>query len=260
MNKERGRIKIYGLRFGTLFPLAGLKSTKILTHNVPRGFTECTMTYLASRLHFQQMQQLQVTNWVDTNTSKEKNDQNHHRHRRLQRCVRELCGARLSILTLRVGIGAAIAEYLLNQSHNVTLIARTEKPLEELRKRYPKRSLVLAGDLRDISLAQKAVDMTLKKFGELDGVIVNHGMMDPVTKIETSDIEEWKKLFDVNFFSSVAFVSIDKPESVLLLTETGQGSYPNFAQEPRLRSFYLFGCFNRSILNMGRIRRFQGRH
>ena len=119
------------------------------------------------------------------------------------------------------GIGAAIAELLLEKSHNVVLIARTEQPLEELRKRYPEQVLVLAGNLGDLSLAWKAVDSALARFETLDGLIINHGMMDPVTKIETSDIGEWKELFDVNFFSAVAFVSIEKTETVLSLTETG---------------------------------------
>lgn len=158
------------------------------------------------------------------------------------------------------GIGAAITEFLLKQSHNVILIARTEQPLEELRKRYPEQVLVLAGDLGDLSLAQKAVDSAIEVFGELNGLIVNHGMMDPVTKIETSDIEEWKKLFDVNFFSAVAFVSIEKLETVLCLTETGQSSYSIITRELWLRSLHLFGRFNRSVLHMGRIRRFEGRH
>ena len=128
-----------------------------------------------------------------------------------------------------VGIGAAIAEFLLQNSHNVVLIARTEQPLDELRKRYPKQVLVLAGNLGDFSLAQKAVKSALEAFGELDGLILNHGMMDPVTKIETGDIEEWKKLFDVNFFSLVAFVSIERSEIFIFLTETGQSSHSNIA-------------------------------
>ena len=88
---------------------------------------------------------------------------------------------------------------------------------------------MLAGDLGDLSLAQKVVESTLEIFGKLDGLIVNHGMLDPVTKIETSDIEEWRKLFDVNFFSAVAFVSINKSETIPVLTETGQSSYSNIA-------------------------------
>lgn len=158
------------------------------------------------------------------------------------------------------GIGAAIAEFLLDNSHNVVVIARTEQPLEELRKRYPERVLVLVGDLGDLSLAQKAVDSALSRFEALDGLIINHGIMDPVTGIETSDIGEWKKLFDVNFFAAVAFVSIGRPETVLFLTETGQSSYSNTARKPWLRPIHLLGRFNGSILNMGRVRRFEGRH
>ena len=127
------------------------------------------------------------------------------------------------------GIGAAIAEYLLQNSHNVILIARTEQPLDELRKRYPKQVLMLAGNLGDFSLAQKAVQSALEAFGKLNGLVLNHGMMDPVTKIETSDIEEWKKLFDVNFFSLVAFVSIERYKTVIFLTEIGQSSHSNIA-------------------------------
>lgn len=125
------------------------------------------------------------------------------------------------MLTLCAGIGAAIAEFLLKKSHNVVLIARTEQPLQELRIKYPDQVLVLAGDVADPSLAQEAVDGTIKKFKALDGLIINHGMLDPVTKIENSDIGDWKKLFDVNFFSAVAFVSTEMPKINLILTETG---------------------------------------
>ena len=157
------------------------------------------------------------------------------------------------------GIGAAIAQFLLQNSHNVVLIARTKQPLEDLEKRYPKQVAVFAGNLGDSSLAQKAVEIALKVFGKLDGLILNHGMMDPVTKIETSDIEEWRKLFDVNFFSIVAFVSVGKSETVLFLMKTGQSSYSSIARQLWLRNFHLLGRFNGSILNMGRIRRFEGR-
>ena len=88
---------------------------------------------------------------------------------------------------------------------------------------------MLAGNLGDFPLAQKAVESALEAFGKLDGLILNHGMMDPVTKIETGDIEEWKKLFDVNFFSLVAFVSIERSKTFISLTETGQSSHSSTA-------------------------------
>ena len=119
---------------------------------------------------------------------------------------------------------------------------------------------MLAGNLGDLSLAQEAVEKTLEVFGSLEGLILNHGMMDPVTKIETSDVEKWKDLFDVNFFSAVAFVSTEKPKTIVFLTDTGQSSYSIIAREQWLRSFHFFRCIDRSILDMGRIRRFEGRN
>ena len=137
--------------------------------------------------------------------------------------------ANTAMLTTFAGIGAAIAEFLLKKSHNVVLIARTEQPLQELRKKYPDQVLVRAGDLADRSLAQEAVDGAIHKFKALDGLIINHGMMEPVTKIEDSDIGDWKKLFDVNFFSAVAFVSTGMPNVNIFLTETGQSSCSGIA-------------------------------
>ena len=66
---------------------------------------------------------------------------------------------------------------------------------------------MLAGDCANFSLAREALDLTLKEFGQLDGLVINHGMLPPVTSVEMSEIEAWKHNFDVNFFSAVAFVS-----------------------------------------------------
>ena len=68
---------------------------------------------------------------------------------------------------------------------------------------------IVAGDLGDLSLAQQAVDLAAKDFGRLDGLIVNHGMIEPVAKIRDCKPEDWKRTFDVNLISAVAFVSID---------------------------------------------------
>lgn len=88
----------------------------------------------------------------------------------------------------------------------MTILARSEAPLRELQNQYPQQVQVLAGDLSDFSLAQKAVDLTIREFGRLDGLVVNHGIFPPVTHVGDSDVEAWKNHFDVNFFSGVAFV------------------------------------------------------
>ncbi|KAL4926753.1 SDR family oxidoreductase [Aspergillus undulatus] len=111
------------------------------------------------------------------------------------------------------GIGLAVTKYLLTQPtlHNVVVIARSAEPLQSLEQQYNGRVAVLNGDLADFSLGQKAVDLALKTFGRLDGLVLNHGILGQVGKIATADLQEWKRGYDVNFFSLVSFVTAALP-------------------------------------------------
>jgi NAD(P)-dependent dehydrogenase (short-subunit alcohol dehydrogenase family) len=102
------------------------------------------------------------------------------------------------------GMGLAMAHYLLNNSHNLIVVSRTEAPLRDLEKKYDGQVAVLAGDLADLSLGSKAVDLAISKWNKLDGVIVNHGVLDPVKRLADCSAEEWRAAYDVNFFSAVA--------------------------------------------------------
>jgi NAD(P)-dependent dehydrogenase (short-subunit alcohol dehydrogenase family) len=66
---------------------------------------------------------------------------------------------------------------------------------------------VLAGDMADPSVAPKAVELATSRWGRLDGVVVNHGTLEPVKKVGDGSVEEWRKAFDVNVFSAVGLVS-----------------------------------------------------
>jgi NADP-dependent 3-hydroxy acid dehydrogenase YdfG len=107
---------------------------------------------------------------------------------------------------LRVGIGLASAHYLLKKSHRIIAIARSSEPLEKLRQEYPGQVEPLVGDLADFTLGQKAVDVALSKWNQVDGLIINHGVLDPVKRISDTDAEEWRVAFDVNVFSAIAMV------------------------------------------------------
>ena len=113
-----------------------------------------------------------------------------------------------SVLTCAIGIGLAIVKELVLKNASLVILARNEEALKQIKDENPDQIRTLSGDLNDLFLPQQAVDLALKEFGQLDSVIVNHGTMDPVAKIEDSDIQDWKKLFDVNFFSAVAFVRL----------------------------------------------------
>ncbi|KAL3433342.1 hypothetical protein BDV09DRAFT_172016 [Aspergillus tetrazonus] len=112
------------------------------------------------------------------------------------------------------GIGLAITKYLLSapQSHNVVVIARSVEPLQALKNEYKDQVAILNGDISDFSLATRAVELALKSFGRIDGLVLNHGILGQVGKIAAANIEEWKKGYDVNFFSLVSFVQAALPK------------------------------------------------
>lgn len=106
------------------------------------------------------------------------------------------------------GIGLAIAKHLLDHSHNVVVLARSKHLLDKIQAQYPQQVRVVVGDMSNLSLAQKAVDVTIQEFGRMDGIVINHGILTPVSPVADCDLEAWKNTFDVNFFSAVAFVSV----------------------------------------------------
>lgn len=67
------------------------------------------------------------------------------------------------------GIGLAVSNFLLQkpQSAKLVVIARGKQPLEDLEAQYPNDQVqVLAGDLSDFSLGQKAIDLAISKWGK----------------------------------------------------------------------------------------------
>src|SRR5438034_1949213 len=116
------------------------------------------------------------------------------------------------------GIGWAVAQYLLDapRSNNVVVLARSQGPLQQLKEQYPGQVEVLSGDLANLALGQEAVSLALKAFGRLDGMVINHGILEPIARLEGADLEVWKRGFDVNFISAVGFVSFRKIHDTLV--------------------------------------------
>ncbi|KAH6718466.1 hypothetical protein BKA61DRAFT_599661 [Leptodontidium sp. MPI-SDFR-AT-0119] len=127
------------------------------------------------------------------------------------------------------GIGLAVARFLLKESHKVFLVARTAAPMEELKKEFPGQVEFLAADLRDFEVGPKAISLALSSFKTLDALILNHGTLSPVKRIADSTPAEWRKAFDVNFFSLIGFIQPALPalrssKGRVILTSSGASS------------------------------------
>ncbi|KAF2473265.1 NAD(P)-binding protein [Lindgomyces ingoldianus] len=124
------------------------------------------------------------------------------------------------------GIGLAISHYLLTHHHKLVVLARTHSALDQLHYQYPEQVEVLAGDLSDFSFGAKAVEVAISRWGKLDAVIVNHGVLDPVKKVANTDVEEWRKAFDINVFSGISLIQTALPyirtsKGRIILTSSG---------------------------------------
>jgi NAD(P)-dependent dehydrogenase (short-subunit alcohol dehydrogenase family) len=73
------------------------------------------------------------------------------------------------------GIGAALAEQLLQQGQRLALSARTVAPLQALAERYPSQVLVVPGDLGDAMQVRAIGEHIGQVWGALDTVILNAG-------------------------------------------------------------------------------------
>ena len=104
------------------------------------------------------------------------------------------------------GIGRALAQALLDAGANVTVMARREKKLKEIRNALPraeqKRVLVVPGDVSRQSDCKRAVRDTLKTYGQLEGVIHNAGISQRSLAVET-DIKVFKQLIEVDYYSAI---------------------------------------------------------
>ncbi|KAB8338982.1 hypothetical protein FH972_021921 [Carpinus fangiana] len=139
------------------------------------------------------------------------------------------------------GIGLAISKALLAEQPNCKLVAvaRNAEKLQELAdKSDPQRVAILSADLSDTSTAQRAINLALSKFGSLDGLVINHGIMDPVKRICDADIEGWKTAFDTNVFSAIVMIRAAIPA-----LRTTHGRIVLVSSGASIRGYAAWGCY-----------------
>ncbi|KAM0751690.1 short-chain dehydrogenase [Meredithblackwellia eburnea MCA 4105] len=108
------------------------------------------------------------------------------------------------------GLGLATLEILLKSKANVVALSRTQSPeVQALVAQHPDQLVVHLGDVAKDEDNKAAVDLALSSFNRLDSLILNAGTLFPIGTTESlkGKLDEYKKLFDINFFSLVSIVS-----------------------------------------------------
>ncbi|KIW80718.1 hypothetical protein AYO21_05605 [Fonsecaea monophora] len=134
------------------------------------------------------------------------------------------------------GIGLAITKILLAQA-TVSLVVGVDvktSELETLAVSHPDRLAVVQGDVSSRSTNVSAIDTAVRQGEKIDAVILNAAILRPVGPIADTAVEEWKRLFDVNFFGLVHAIQLSLPylrqtNGHLLMTSSGVSLQPYHA-------------------------------
>ena len=99
------------------------------------------------------------------------------------------------------GIGYGVAESLIQEGAKVAITSRSQKSADEAAAKLNKigkgEAMVIQADVRDANAQQKAVEITVKRFGALDVLVANAGL-GYFGNIETLTIDQWNETIDTN--------------------------------------------------------------
>jgi short-subunit dehydrogenase len=104
------------------------------------------------------------------------------------------------------GIGRGLALHLARlYKARLVLTARSQTDLESCASEVRKlggEAEIIAGDIADASIAEKLVTLCHSRFGGIDVLVNNAGMAVP-GRVELLTVEDWRRVFEVNFFSAL---------------------------------------------------------
>ncbi len=112
------------------------------------------------------------------------------------------------------GMGKGIAHQLAEQGASLVLSGRNSErgeALESALQAQGAQAIFLAGDVTDIDYNQQLVATATDRFGTLDGVVTNAGMLGLGSVTEVAP-EEWHKTFETNVYAVYYLLKYALPE------------------------------------------------
>ena len=96
------------------------------------------------------------------------------------------------------GIGAAAARVFAAAGAQVVLLARSEAKIAALAAEIGPQAMALRCDVADWGQVEAAVAATVARFGRLDVLIGNAGVIEPIAELAKADPAEWGRAIDIN--------------------------------------------------------------
>lgn len=110
----------------------------------------------------------------------------------------DMTGKTVVITGASRGIGEAAAREFAAAGANVALLARSSDAISEIAGEIGDNALAFECDVASFESTQAAVDETLSRFGSVDVLINNAGVIEPISRLADSEPDDWSKVIDIN--------------------------------------------------------------
>lgn len=110
----------------------------------------------------------------------------------------DMSGKTVVITGASRGIGEAAARVFAEAGANVALLARSGDALSDLADEIGENAMALECDVSSFESVQEAVDEAASRFGSVDVLINNAGVIEPIARLADSEPDDWGRAIDVN--------------------------------------------------------------
>ena len=132
------------------------------------------------------------------------------------------------------GIGKVIAELFMKEGAEVVITSKNQKQLQQTSKEIG-NPFFIAGDVRNENDVKNVIDKTIKKFGRIDILVNNVGVLPKMKPLDKITEKEWNEIIDVNLNSHFRFTKCVIPQ----MKKNG-GAIINISSDAGLKAFENF--------------------
>jgi len=96
------------------------------------------------------------------------------------------------------GIGAEAARVFAAAGANVVLIARSSEAIEKIAAEIGNQAIAITCDVANYASVERSITKAKDTFGDVDILINNAGVIEPISHLANADPDEWGNVIDIN--------------------------------------------------------------